>query len=253
MPIGFEWSREAPPEFVARLHHLFPPYGRSQWMEPVWDAGTPEDPIQRWAVYVATPAHMLSQFERDEIEAKNLSVLPPCVAVDAPLAVARAVEMGIDTVPFRECPQGRRRALGFWEVHRATLLPFWVVQGEGGGHPYRYQEHERRLLRLAQLPDEEPEPGSLPFHPLDERVLNRVVALDRLRRRIVDQKAGDRAQDDEQEREWRFRFLEFVTSTTDHVFGEMSEILARCGLTGDGRAPFERDAEAKYVETGSFA
>lgn len=251
---GFEWDRDAPRAFVERLEQVYPPHGRTSWMVPVWEAGTPSDPVQRWVIYAARPAHMLTQFERDEVEARNLSVLPPCVAVDAPLAVVRAVEMGLDTVPFSECPQGRLRALGYWEMHRAALLPVWVVQGEHAGHPYRYGEHERSLLRLAQLPDEEPALGSLAYHPLDERVLNRLVALDRVRARHDSLEAGTGEVHDREEREWRYRFLEFVTAGTDYVFGEMAEILARCGLVGDDRGPLgDRDAEARYVATGAFA
>jgi hypothetical protein len=221
-------------------------------MEAVWEAGTPEDPVQRWVVYSATPAHLLTEFQRDEIEARNLSVLPPGVGAASPLAIARAVECAVETVPYAECPQGRLRALAFWEVHRALLLPVWVVQGEGGGHPYRYADHEKRLLRLAQLPDREPELGGLPFAPLDDRVLWRLLALDRLRTRYGDKRRGEGTLADEQGREWRRRFLEFVVAGNTDALGQMSDILARCGLVGDGGAPLDGDAEAKYLESGTF-
>lgn len=248
---GFEWDREAPREFVERLNALWPPYGRTPWLVPFWDAGTPEEPVQRWVVYVARPASTLSENEREELQARSLEILPPGVGRESPLAVVRAMEVGIDPLPYSEAPRGRLRALGYWEAHRALVLPVWVVQGANGGHAYRWTEHERRMLRLQKLPDHEPEPGSLPFHPLDERVVTRLLALDRLRRLERFGSLGGTVMEKEaHEREWRTSFLEFMDAA-DHETSEMADLLSRCGVTRKDEGGLDgSEADARYVETG---
>lgn len=247
----FQWDHEAPSAFVERLDDLWPPYGRTPWLVPVWSAGEPDEPVQRWVIYVARPACTLTEDEQEEIRARSLEVLPPGVRSESPLAVLRAMELAIEPVPYAEASRGRLRTLGYWEAHRALLLPVWVVQGENGGHPYRWTEHEKRMLRLEKLPDDEPAPGSLPFHPLDERVIGRLVRFDRMRRL---QKFGGvnakQMEKEEQERIWRRSFLDFM-DVNDHETREMADLLSRCGVASKSdRGMGADETEARYVETG---
>jgi hypothetical protein len=79
----------------------------------------------------------------------------------------------------RECTLQQWR---LWREHGVYGIPWWVIQGEHGGHKRWFNQGEKKALRYAKLPDEPPVPGSLPYAPFDGRVLDRVLQYDRLRR-----------------------------------------------------------------------
>lgn len=71
-----------------------------------------------------------------------------------------------------------------WELHLATGAypqPFWVVEGEAGGHKWQFSEEEARLLKLHGHSGETPEPGSMSYAPIDRRVIEKLLPLDQLR------------------------------------------------------------------------
>jgi hypothetical protein len=70
-----------------------------------------------------------------------------------------------------------------WDIHIKTGAypqPFWVVQGSDGGHKWSFTEEESRVAGMNGFPDEPPEPGSLPYAPLDKRVLAKIAVYDQL-------------------------------------------------------------------------
>ena len=58
--------------------------------------------------------------------------------------------------------------------------PYWIVQGERGGHKRRFDHVEQQTLRMAGLPTEPPVPGALSYAPFDQRVIDQVMARDRM-------------------------------------------------------------------------
>jgi hypothetical protein len=70
-----------------------------------------------------------------------------------------------------------------WELHLETGCypqPFWVVQGSQGGHKWSFTDEEERLAAMKGFPVEPPEPGALPYAPLDRRVLAKIAVYDQL-------------------------------------------------------------------------
>lgn len=167
----FYWRREAPAEWHEAIGRLAPRTDRASHLALFWDSGTPSQPIQRWGVYECTP----------------LAFVPPwklgAFLADHPCTCAReSVELGT----CRHCggfqSPGRAQILDYLHRTECLALPFWVVQGDTGGHKYRYTTVEENWMRLAGRPQEPPRPGSLPYAEIDNRVLRQIRRFDRTRR-----------------------------------------------------------------------
>lgn len=180
--------REPDPRFVQALRNLYPRSERHSWLEARWLAGTPEDPIQRWAIYQMYPAMVTP----------NLLWSP----------AQRVVFMGASRVPDPAWPLSLdRRSMHReqWELYLETGCAgqlFWIVQGEHGGHKRRFTHAEKSILQMVGLAGEAPIPGTRPFAALDARVLAKLAEIDRMRvvGAVVDayqKRPGDRLDADE--------------------------------------------------------
>jgi hypothetical protein len=87
-------------------------------------------------------------------------------------------------------PSITQRQWMLWRSEKAYARPFWIIQGEHGGHKRRFTETERKILRLNGKPDEPAYAGEFPFARFDTRILDKLKAMDRLQAW-----ADERAQD----------------------------------------------------------
>lgn len=70
-----------------------------------------------------------------------------------------------------------------WDIYEATgrySRSYWVVQGEQGGHKRRFTSVERDLAKLHGFVSQPPSPGALPYAPVDQRVLDKVLLHDQV-------------------------------------------------------------------------
>ena len=82
---------------------------------------------------------------------------------------------------------GRRAVITDWQYdyfHRHRVYPwaFWVIQGRSGGNPAVYSLRESMALRLGGEPDDPPPVGAHCYADFDDRVVQQIVAHDRLLR-----------------------------------------------------------------------
>jgi hypothetical protein len=168
----FWWRREPDPAWYRMLEALAPRQDRLAHLTVVWEAGVPADPVQRWVIYECVPA------------------------LAVPDLLARLWDEGLCTCPHEaqvvhrgSCPRCRRpwlparRWIYGYAARTGTIpQPCWIVQGARGGHAASYSRVDRGWSRLAGLPEIPPAPGSRSYAPFDERVMERLWAVDRLRR-----------------------------------------------------------------------
>lgn len=139
-----------------------------------------------------------------------------------------------------------------WELHLATGCypqPFWVVQGDQGGHKWSFSEQEARLAEMNGFPAEPPEPGTLPYAPLDRRVLEKIVAYDQLPywnmlakgHHELDERDLDE-REAEMMREGNRQLWKWLDTQVDRAVEESGVALA-----GDPGAGY-RDSDADYEE-----
>jgi hypothetical protein len=73
-----------------------------------------------------------------------------------------------------------------WELYQETGRlghPYWVVQGNEGGHRFEFTRTEKQIIRrMTGHEVSAPTIASLPYAPVDNRVFAKLSNLDRLRK-----------------------------------------------------------------------
>lgn len=153
----------------------------------------------------------------------------------------------------------------FHRLYQVYAVPWWVLEGENGGHQVAYNPIQRQHLTELNLPIHPPQIGSLPACPFDERVLKQIRRMNRLaklggnidRLRNSGSPEAWAAEQDEMDREVRIASLEML----EQQLGETVEMVQRYGHRKDtrdsvidakGKAALASEALAAYVETGDY-
>ena len=244
-------KRTIPVEWEKWVEDFSPPTNRFQWLKLIHEEGYPWEPIDRFIIYLMVPA----RFVMDEVLEQLQHPLPPS-------------EMGNyydhalgEFVRNPDCLITERA----WKLYRETECwgkPYWVIQGNHGGHKRWFSPIEKKLLKLAGLPSEPPEVGSLAFAEFDQRVKDQLTAQDLLKSvhaRLKGSKQQMVAQTAlRQERQER----EFREGLTKWLFAQVAEIApdVHKGLIESDapRSDFDvkemerlsEEAEAAFIETG---
>lgn len=150
-----------------RLRMVSPHHDQLSFLHLVWEPGWPWEPVGRWMLFECLPL----DFVDGEI-IKDLQGVDP-----ATLNTHDAITGEITQKTLVTAMQ--------WRLFRETgryCRPWWVIQGEGGGHKVFLSDIEKKLLRMAGYPEDFPSPGELPYAPFDNRVLDQVQRHDKLQR-----------------------------------------------------------------------
>jgi len=237
----FVWDLQPPADWQRQLEEIIPRGEVVSWLWVAWVPGDPADPVQRWVLYEATPAARVSEYFREAIQGLGEA------ADDGEALTAEQL-----------------RILDFWHREKALLEPFWVIQGERGGHKYRFTETEKARLRLHSLPDDPPLPGALPYAPFDQRVLRQIRAWHALRHAYANIREMNKHRRDRAEQDFR---RELLTWLQGQIAGSTEEAIASATFDmggvqtlqhGRNIAPWAESDEAleevneNYVRTGRF-
>ena len=166
--VGLEYRRAVRPEWAERLRQITGenPALPTLWLH--WEPGDEWGPVQRWIFYQTWPDAMV----RDDL-------LRECRGPHPRSGGAFNPRLGCwDGGPASGITRSQ------WEIYRACGRygrPFWVVQGDKGGHKYRLNRWESRLSVLCGGPRDTPNPGDLPYAEPDERTWSALAAADRMR------------------------------------------------------------------------
>ena len=207
----FQWDRPIPADTVRALARLAPRVDRASHLVCFWESGTPATPVQRYEIYEATPIALvgpwkLRAFHADPVcrcafEAAELSACPRCGGMQSP---------------------GRQRIADYLHRTECLALPFWIVQGEHGGHRHRHTETEKSWARLMGLPEDPPAPGDLPFVLPDERVWRKIRQYDRTKR--AHQHLADAYAEDQKAAGLAFRsaLADYTDTAVEHAMDGLS-------------------------------
>lgn len=215
---------------------------------------------QRWVLYDCLPAHLI---EPDRLYGGPITGAELLIYLEG--APPRELES------WMVCPWVSDAQHEFYRVHKVLARPFWIMQGEQGGHQYVFTNDQMRILKAKMLPYEAPVVGSLPPCPWDSRVVQQLQRLNRLRvlGNSVDKlrESGDAASAAAQlaatEREIREAEMAFmeeqmrptVELTTSLSRGQNPQTYLADDLLINLRDQGARAADAleEYRETGNFA
>ena len=175
----YHQTREVPPEWQRELERYWPRGDRLTWLKLVWEPGfkvrgSKEHvtyPVQRWMIYEMVPMKEFVPFEiLDDLRGRSPRTLGH--DYEDPESELRGW--------VSELLVSRTQ----WELYRETGQygrRLWVIQGISGGHPEALSDNEKEFLAMRDRGDLElPEPGDLPYAEFDQRVVYRLLGLDKL-------------------------------------------------------------------------
>lgn len=140
-----------------------------------------------------------------------------------------------------------------WALHLETGCypqPFWVVQGHAGGHKWQFNPAEEKLAVLHGYGEDPPEPGSLPYAPVDRRVFRKLIPLDQLRVwNFLSRQLDERDERDLDDTE-RQQMVDARWQLWRHMESQVDQAVAESGvrLAGDPMGGY-RDADVDYEAT----
>ncbi|HXJ66628.1 MAG TPA: hypothetical protein VNN79_22950 [Actinomycetota bacterium] len=284
-PLEAEFVHDAsPPEdWVRQLRDLSPIRESDDvgYLELLWEPGDPWAPVQRWEIYEISPRHavptaLLHAFKTAGHPRKEGH---PCTSKPVSSWAARP---NFNYVPCH-CKRKSEAWRGgltdipltAWKLFQRTGrvgYPFWIIQGDRGGHRRQFSEQEERLLQHQGLPTKLPAPGELPYAPFDGRVINGCIGYNRLREfhgNIAEYKKamgkGHSSYVAEKEKELRRKLLtNLATQMSADLPGEKSVEGSFIGAMDKGELDnqprtnidFDRvwaKTEESFVETGQLA
>lgn len=237
-----------------QLDELFPPSGHTSWMKLVWVAGDDwevdgvHQGIERFYIYEMIPEEYTSPDILYELR-------------DMPRPVIR-----YDPV-FKDVVGDDRYVTRLqWDLYRETKCygrPYWVIQGESGGHQRFFSTLEKQFLELQGLPTDPPLPGTLPYAPFDKRVTDMLLKHDRLRKiggRLYELKSSQKdayeALHRSEEERLRQSIVDFLKDQITLEEGKEVKRAIRDTAVIQDAVDYERlcdEAEERFVTTGRVA
>lgn len=239
------------PDWIDQLREVSPLSRVHSYLMPYWYRAK-----ARWVLYDVLPVEAID----DEL---NTGSGISGAELKAIMAGPRPSELPYD-VPVSDTQHE------MWRLWRGYARPFWVLEGENGGHQVHFSPAQSSALLRMGLEPQPPAIGSLPPCPFDNRVrqqlnhLNRLHqfedSIDRLRRSGSLEYA--QAETARLEREVREAEMAFIEAQMRPVV-EMSMSLARGANTRSehadelvhvvpGMASRAKDAYEKYKDTGDW-
>lgn len=175
--------------------------------------------------------------------------------------------------PPREYPEDSDRSQyvsdvqhEFYRLFRVYARPFWVLQGDSGGHQVKFSPWQQNVLLAKHLPSEPPIIGSLAACPFDNRVIQKLQHLNRLHRlddkleKLQESSSAEYADAEmaRVQKEIRLAETEFIESQVTPLVDMSSTLAKKSDYTESlihvpGQASRTKDAYQAYLETGEFA
>jgi hypothetical protein len=259
-------QREVPVSWEKRLAEISPRTNRFTWLKLVWEPGFPwEEPVERYMLMQMTPAHAVDQYVLEQLE----HPLPPSEMGnywDPHMKWVDDADGSERIGLFVRNPDCLITEQAYW-LYRETgawAKRYWVIQGDKGGHKYRFTQVEQRLLRFMNLPTDPPVPGTLPYAPFDERVIAQMELLDMLKglhgglkrqRALLAGAMGTRR--DADERKLREMVMVHLKEQAEQVGDDVHKALLKLDAPRRQRGSEQRDLEAaseiaeeNFLETG---
>lgn len=177
------YHRDVPPEWAARLAAVSPKQEGLAWLHLAWEPGetpvidgtTYNHPVERWVLWQVQPIQFVPEAIRAELDGphpRSTGQFRPYRAADG---TWRAAWHG---GPCRLISAQQ------WALYRETggfARPWWVMQGDHGGHRVALSAPERMLYE-AEFGGavDVPTMGALPYADFDERVVRAIAEHDQL-------------------------------------------------------------------------
>jgi hypothetical protein len=189
----------------------------------------------------------------------------------APGLMGRELLLLLEGPPPREAPSFAKQPWVSDAQHEMARIygvyarPYWVLQGERGGHQYAYSPEQQHFLIQIGRDMSPPKIGTLAPCPFDNRAivqlqrLNRLYQLNRDVGRLRQSGSSDAA--DVQQALVEREIRELSMRMLEQQMGEIGDMVATLGkhseaedsvIHAPGMAAKAKDAIAQYIETGEY-
>lgn len=247
-----------PEDWMQKLREVSPVSETTSWLLPYYYRAA-----ERWVLYDALPARLIP--DTDDVALGNLITGADFHKImNGPRPSEREDHKDVSVWPISDVQHEMYR------LHKVYARPFWVLQGDAGGHQVAFTPQQAAYLVAIGKPDRPPTIGSLPACPLDNRVLSQLHALNRLHQMEDSierlRKSGSRewadAEQARMDRDIRQAEMQFIEAQMSPVV-DMAMSLVRGSNTRSehrdqivdvtpGIAARAKDAYARYAETGDY-
>lgn len=162
---SFVHTREPEQSWQSRLWQMFPPSDYKAKMVIWWEPGDTWEPIQRWVIYQVMPY-------QTKVRGRVVDAVPPQIRKQ--LEGPHPRSSGFYSEMYERWMNGPAPLITktAWEiarVHKGWARPYWIVQGDKGGHRYRAFSWEKYLSKMAGGTGQLPLAGDLPYAEPDEQ------------------------------------------------------------------------------------
>ena len=234
----FEWTRTPDPAWQAMIDSAFPPAANGSGLTLRWQPGSTDSPVQRWVVYQMIPQDQC--FVMDPVDGR----LPIPAMAQYLVAIAR-LRQADDPLPH--WLQTMHDTL---QLTGCLAVPFWIVQGTGGGHRVTYGRVEQAWSQFTTGQLEPPYPGALPYADPDVRLVRAMVASDRWRGQWATVLAESNGRMEQAEREIRRRMQAESAASMGELVDEVGAGLVDADIPRVETRVDYREQLDRYVETG---
>lgn len=178
---GFAHSREVPAEWDEAIRAVSPITEEVGWLKLWWEPGDPWVPGQRFMLYEMIHEKWIDDDVWVELRGPHPRSEGHMCSEKVPHQFQCLCKRKFEDWRGGPCDL---ITLTQWQLYREVpgyfARPFWVLQGTTGGHKAEFSEQEKALCRYAELPEDPPRIGDLPFAPFDQRVLKQIMRHNRL-------------------------------------------------------------------------
>lgn len=153
-----------PKEWTALLRDVSPVTTIHSYLLPYWYRVG-----QRWVLYQCLPRELI------------LPDVPVCYGLTGSEFLERVEGLAPrDRPEWDYCAYISDVQHEFYRLHNVYARPFWVLQGDTGGHCVAFEPWQQQLLAAQQLPPKPPQIGTLDPCPFDQRTVAQLRRLNRL-------------------------------------------------------------------------
>jgi hypothetical protein len=263
------FKRVVPEQWEKELAEIdAPPNDRFPYLKLIYEEGYPWEPVERYLIYWMTPRRLMA-------EGLMASILEQLEDPHPPSMHGNYYDKHYDNKDgtkgaFIRNPDCliTERAWHMFQETGAWGRPYWVIQGEQGGHKRWFTTVEKQLLRMARLPMDPPAPGDLPYAEWDQRVKNRLGKLNMIRgehgerRRAAALAKGHSVQEEKEKElqiELRKQLIAFLAEQVAEIAPDAHAALLKVDAGRVQRTKAEQikiekmyeQAEEDFIQTGS--
>ena len=229
----------------ADLETLSPHHDQTSFLHLVYEPGWPWEPVGRLMLYDCPPLGVTKWEFLEEVRGPSPDTkthYDPITGQVTGTTLCNQTQWNI-----------------YQEIGRFSY-PWWVIQGDKGGHKVQFTPREQVFLKGMDLPTSPPACGSLPYAPFDERVKVQIVKHDKLVKAYGDLKVMQHmattgsSYQQEEDKQFRRKLMQWLADQVRDPIEERVKMLVamdapRVRVKHDPQQLLEESVE-RYVETG---